>query len=162
MRERLAHELRFDHDMPFRALTSLVAILSLAVGCSDAPATPVSPSASSPGTVTTDSLTGTWTLISIQPASQAAQATPAGASYTLTFADGRLSTRADCNMCGGPFTMDGQSLIAGPALACTRAACPTMAFENVYTGLLSGESTVSVSDEALVLTSPRGVLRFSR
>ena len=125
------------------------------------PATPVSPSASGPGAVA-DSLTGTWTLISIQPADQAMQATPAGASYTLTFADGLLSTRADCNTCGGGFAVSGQTLIAGPLLACTRAACPTMAFENVYTGLLGGESTVAVSDGVLVLTSPRGVLRFTR
>jgi heat shock protein HslJ len=149
--------------MVLQSLTLLVAILSLAIGCSGVPATPVSPLASGPGALTADSLAGTWTLVSIQPADQAAQATPAGASYTLTFADGRLSTRADCNMCGGTFAVDGQTLIAGPALACTRAACATMAFENVYTGLLGGESTVAVSEDGvLVLTSPRGVLRFRR
>ena len=146
--------------MSFRSVSPLVAILSLAIGCSGIPATPVSPSASGPGAA--DSLTGTWTLISIQPANQATQATPPGASYTVTFAEGRLSTRADCNTCGGGFTVSGQTLIAGPALACTRAACPTMAFEIAYTGLLGGESTVVVSDGVLVLTSLRGVLRFTR
>jgi heat shock protein HslJ len=52
--------------------------------------------------------------------------------------------------------------VAGPLLACTRAACPTMAFENTYTKLLGGESTVSLSGRTLVMTSPRGVLRFKR
>ena len=107
-------------------------------------------------------LQGPWNLVSIQPAGEAEQVKPSGASYTVTFADGRLSTRVDCNSCAGPYTLDGQTLVAGPSLACTRAACATMAFENTYMKLLEGESTVSLSDGALVLTSPRGVLRFMR
>ena len=110
----------------------------------------------------TAELAGTWKLQALQPAGDAAQATPAGASYTLTFADGRLSTRADCNLCGGTFALSGQTLTAGPALACTRAACPTMAFESTYTRLLSGDSTVTLTDGTLVLSSERGVLRFTR
>ena len=105
--------------------------------------------------------TGTRDL-SIQPAGQADQATPPGASYTLSFADGRLSTRADCNVCSGGFALSGQTLTAGPALACTRAACPTMSFESAYTGLLSGDSTITLSGSTLVLSSARGVLRFTR
>lgn len=142
--------------MRFQVL--FVSIVSLAIGCAESPSTPASPSAK----VTPETLTGTWNLVSIQPAGLAAQPTPAGASYTLTFADGRLSTRVDCNVCGGAFSLDGETLVAGPALACTRAACPTMAFENVYTSLLGGESTVAMSDGVLVLTSPRGVMRFTR
>ena len=111
---------------------------------------------------TVDQLAGTWKLQSLQPAGDVAQTTPAGASYTLTFADGRLSTRADCTVCGGPFALSGQTLTAGPTLACTRAACPTMAFESTYTRLLSGDSTVTLSDGALVLSSVRGVLHFTR
>jgi heat shock protein HslJ len=76
--------------------------------------------------------------------------------------NGRLSTRADCNVCGGAFQLSGKTLIAGPALACTRAACPTMAFESTYTSMLSGESTVTFSDGVLELSSARGVLRFTR
>lgn len=100
--------------------------------------------------------------MSIQPAGQAEQAVPSGARYVLTFSDGRLSTRADCNLCGGAFGLSGQTLTAGPALACTKAACPTMAFESQYTILLSGESTVTLTGNSLVLSSARGVLRFSR
>ena len=100
--------------------------------------------------------------MSIQQAGEADQPTPPGASYTLTFADGRLSTRVDCNVCNGAFTLSGQTLTAGPALACTRAACSTMAFENGYTSLLSGESTVVLSSNVLALSSARGVLRFTR
>jgi heat shock protein HslJ len=146
----------------FRSLAALVVIASF-FGCVERSSTQSSPSsiAGSPA-LTADQLSGIWTLVSIQPAGQADHATPQGASYTLTFADGRLSTRVDCNVCNGAFTLSGQTLTAGPALACTRAACPTMAFENGYTSLLSGESTVTLSNNVLALSSARGVLRFAR
>jgi heat shock protein HslJ len=100
--------------------------------------------------------------VSIQPAGQAEQTTPGGARYTLTFADGRLSTHVDCNTCSGAFAVSGQTLTAGPALACTRAACPTMAFENAYTRLLSGDSGITLSGNRLVLLSARGAVRLTR
>jgi len=134
----------------------LVAFALIIAGCAGRSQT--SPSS----TLTVNQLSGTWNLVSIQPAGQGDQAAPPGASYTLTFADGRLSTRVDCNVCNGAFTLSGQTLTAGPALACTRAACPTMAFENGYTSLLSGESTVTLASNVLALSSARGVLRFTR
>ena len=155
------------------SLASLVVAALLATGCTGSPSTPTSPSSPSGSptsprdqsgspTPTVDGLAGTWNLQSLQPEGDVNQTTPAGASYTLTFADGRLTTRADCNRCGGAFTLAGQTLTAGPTLACTRAACPTMAFEATYTRLLGGDSNVTLSDGALVLSSARGVLRFTR
>jgi heat shock protein HslJ len=134
-----------------------------ASGCAESSLTPASPSSvvGSPA-VTVSQLAGTWNLVSIQPVGEGTQDTPTGASYTLTFDDGRISTRADCNMCRGPFTLSGQDFAAGPVLACTRAACPTMTFEHTYTGLLGGEGTIALSGDVLVLSSTRGVLRFSR
>jgi heat shock protein HslJ len=87
---------------------------------------------------------------------------PAGATYTLTLADGRISTRADCNMCSSTFTLSGQTLNVPEAMACTRAACPTMAFESAYTSILAGASAVVQAGTTLVLTSSRGVLTFTR
>ena len=58
--------------------------------------------------------------------------------------------------------MDGTTLTAGPNLACTRAACPTMAFENAYTAILSGDSRVVVTGSTLTLSSSRGALQFVR
>jgi heat shock protein HslJ len=132
-------------------------------GCSGSGTNPTSPSAGGSSlALTADQVAGTWTLASIQPTGQAEQGRPAAATYTLSFADGRISTRADCNTCSGTFTVSGQTLTAGPALACTRAACPTMAFETVYVGILSGDSTATLTANTLVLTSTRGVLRFTR
>lgn len=144
-------------------LASLVCVASLAIGCSQSASAPTAPSGVGGSTsLTADQLTGTWKLVSIHPFGQTERATPADATYTLTFADGRLSTRADCNSCGGTFALSGQTLTAGPALACTRAACPTMEFESIYTRLLSGDSTVTLSERVLLLSSGRGSLRFSR
>lgn len=131
-------------------------LAALAAGCSDETLSPTEPSAIAA------QLAGTWTLTSLQPTGQASQGTPTGAVYNLTFSNGQLSARTDCNTCGGSFSLNGQTLVAGPALACTRAACPTLAFETVYTTLLAGDSTVSIVDRALTLTSTRGILRFSR
>ena len=146
------------------ALVVVASLTSLVAACADSSLAPTSPSSVSnaPKTLTSDQLAGTWNLVSIQPAGQAEQAVPSGAAYALTFADGRLSTRADCNVCGGAFKLAGETLTAGPNLACTRAACPTMEFESIYTSLLSGDSTVTLSGNSLVLSSTRGVLRFSR
>ena len=146
----------------------------LATGCAGSASIPTSPSPSGSSTPvdqsphagspapTVDQLAGTWTLQSLQPAGDVDQTTPAGASYTLTFADSRLSTRADCNMCGGAFILSGQTLTAGPLWACTAAACPTMTFSSTYMRLLSGDSNVTLSDGTLVLSSARGVLHYTR
>jgi heat shock protein HslJ len=146
-----------------RSLVALTLAASLGAGCSESMSTPTSSSSiSASPNLTVGELAGTWNLLSIQAAGQAAQATPAGATYTLSFADGRLSTRADCNVCGGTFSLSGQTLTAGPALACTRAACRTMDFESTYTGILGGEGTATLSGATLLLSSERGTLHFTR
>lgn len=132
------------------SLSTLLAISTLTVACGSSL---TSPSAT---------LTGSWTLTSIQPSGQAPQNRPADATYMISFSDGRLSTRADCNQCTGSYSISGSTLTAGPNLACTRAACPTMAFENAYVQILSGESQIALSGSALTLTSSRGLLSFTR
>jgi heat shock protein HslJ len=126
----------------------------LASGCSGS-GIPTSPTA--------EQLAGTWNVESIQVGGQPVQSRPPNTAYNLTFAtDGRLSTRVDCNTCNGAFALSAETLTMGPALACTRAACPTMAFENAYVSLLSGEHTVTLASGALQLSSTRGVIRLAR
>lgn len=159
----LLHNLAMHHSCPqYRALLLAFAATTM-IGCSAPASNPLSPSPGSGSTaLTADQLAGTWTLSALQPAGQPEQAAPTGAVYNLTFADARLSARTDCNVCTGAFALADQTLVAGPALACTRAACPTMAFESQFTGLLSGESTAVAADAALTLSSARGTLRFTR
>jgi len=135
-----------------RSWAGLFVVAALAAGCTTDTVT----------APTTDQLAGSWLLVSIQPAGKPEQSTPAGASYGVMFAAGRVSIRADCNTCNGVFSLSGQTLTAGPTLICTRAACPTMAFENTYTQLVAGDSTVSLNGVTLVLSSSRGTLRFTR
>lgn len=138
-------------------------LAAFVAGCSDSPATPTSPTAGSGSlALTASQLSGGWTLTSMQAAGRGVQPVPAGAAYTLSFADGRFSVRADCNSCGGTYALAGNTVTLGPNLACTRAACPTMQFEASYTNVLSGDSTVTLSGNTLVLTSRRGALYFSR
>jgi heat shock protein HslJ len=150
--------------MYVRSLFLLFATAVSLYGCSDGPSTMTSPSSAAGGSlaVTSEQLTGSWQLTSIQPAAHGVQATPAGAAYNITFNGGRLTTRTDCNSCSGAYALSGQTLTAGPALACTRAACSTMAFEQAYTAILSGNSTTVLSGDTLTLASERGTLRFTR
>ena len=139
-----------------------IALTALVVSaCSQSVSSPTAVSSPS-AAYTAGQLEGTWTLTSIAVAGQAKQDRPFSAIYTLDFNQGRLSTRADCNTCGGSYSIDGSVLTAGPGLACTRAACSTMAFENAYTGILSGDSTMAVTGSTLSLSSSRGTLKFVR
>ena len=142
------------------ALPLLVAALTAA--CTQSVTSPTAVSSPPSAAYTTAQLEGTWTLASIQRAGDAKQDRPFNSTYTLSFNEGRLSTRADCNNCGGSFSVEGAVLTAGPNLACTRAACPTMAFENLYTSILGGDSQIVVTGSTLTLASSRGTLQFVR
>jgi heat shock protein HslJ len=137
-------------------------VAALTAACTHSVTSPTAVSAQASAAYTIAQLEGTWTLASIQPAGQARQDRPLNTTYTLSFSENRLSTRADCNTCGGVFSVSGDTLSAGPNLACTRAACSTMAFENAYTSILSGDSTIVVSGSALTLSSARGTLQLVR
>ena len=146
-----------------RLFVPLALGLFLFAGCSSTSNAPTSPSGATGSLgLTTDQIAGTWSLASMQPAGHEAQAVPAGATYTLTLADGRISARVDCNRCSSTFTLSGQTLNVAETMACTVAACPTMAFERAYTSILAGASAVVQSGTTLVLTSSRGVLTFTR
>ena len=151
------------------SLTFMALVVATAVGCGSSPS-PTSPSTGSTATTSTPAqvsgtpaqVSGAWTLTSIQPAGQMEVTVPGGASYGLALSNDRVSTKVDCNVCGGNLSVDQQTMTVGPLLACTRAACPTMAFENAYLAILAGESTTRIDGDTLTLTSARGALRFRR
>lgn len=144
--------------------TLIVVLLTLlSAACSSSLDLPTSPSAGGGSTsLTADQLAGTWELHSIQAAGRGQQARPAGATYTVTFDGGRVSTRVDCNQCSGGYSIAGSTLTIAELMACTRAACPTMEFEQEYTALLGGQHAITITDSVMILTSPRGELRFTR
>jgi len=155
-----------------RSLVYVVLVVAAAAGCGSGQ-TPTGPSAgasaSTPPTggaaataTAPEQVSGTWILAAIQPAGQAEVTVPGGAIYELALADGRVSTRVDCNVCGGNLAVGSRTMTVGPLLACTRAACPTMAFESAYLAILAGESDTRIDGDTLTLTSTRGALRFRR
>lgn len=151
------------------SLAFMALVVATGVACGSSPS-PTSPSAGSTATTSTSAqvsgtpaqVSGAWTLTSIQPAGQMEVTVPGGASYGLALSNDRVSTKVDCNVCGGNLSVDQQTMTVGPLLACTRAACPTMAFENAYLAILAGESTTRIDGDTLTLTSARGALRFRR
>ena len=133
----------YDHAnvMSIRHFSSVVVALALfAAGCSGSPATPTSPSAGNGSlALTGEQIAGTWTLSAIQVTGRRRSRRPPARPTRCP------SRMADCRPAPTATTAlarsrsSGNTLNAGPALACTRAACPTMAFETAYTGILSGE-----------------------
>jgi len=161
------------------SIVTVAVATSLVVGCSNQPTGPtaLSRDSATAGLTTTQSggvtttqtagittaqIAGNWTVVSIHPQNEAVRVVPSGVTYALTVADGRVSTKADCNVCGGSLVVGGETLTIGPLLACTRAACSTMAFESAYLAILSGDSTAMLDGESLTLTSPRGDVRLRR
>jgi heat shock protein HslJ len=128
--------------------TAVVASAVLALGCGGA-------SMTGPSEV----VGVTWHLQSLQRAGTVAVSPPAG-SFFLLFADeGRVDVRADCNGCGGTYSLTGGRLSVSP-LACTRAFCPSAPFDTQYVQLAEAATTVERHGDALVLRSAAGMLRF--
>lgn len=81
--------------------------------------------------------------------------------FTVQFnADGTLAVRADCNQCGGSYTMDGDRLTTGP-LICTLVACPTARGQE-FAALLDGTTSVDAEDHELEIESAEGSLQLTR
>jgi heat shock protein HslJ len=107
-------------------------------------------------------LGGAWRLVALTRADHSATAVPAALRLTADFgADGRLGLRADCNVCGGAFSLEGGALVAGP-FACTRAFCASAPLDSEFVGLLDGRSRVRADGDRLVVSSDRGSLVFVR
>jgi heat shock protein HslJ len=107
-------------------------------------------------------LRGEWRLVSLKRADHSTIPIPDTLRLTADFGeDDRLGLRADCNVCGGAFALDGDAMVAGP-FACTRAFCASAPLDSEFVGLLDGRSTVRVDGDRLVLSSGRGALLFLR
>jgi heat shock protein HslJ len=106
---------------------------------------------------------GEWRLVSLERPGAPAAPPPASTQFTLRLDDdGRLGVQADCNSCGGPYTLEGDSLTTG-AVACTKVFCGSSApFDSLFLQVLSGRSSIRVRDHDLELSSERGTLVFTR
>ena len=132
-----------------KRLPLLVLILALgAIACDENPLSP---------TVVTNV---TWKLETIERAGSPTITIPDPEQYTLRLEDdGRARVRADCNTCGGRYTLDGGSLRLSE-MACTRAFCTLASFDGNYTAALESIRSVTVSGNQMVVTGTGFTLRF--
>ncbi len=104
---------------------------------------------------------GTWQLRSMRTETGGTFVPEDPSRFTVEFtADGKILARADCNGCGGNYTMSGENLTVGPMI-CTLIACPTSRGQE-FAGLLEGTSDVDADANELEIESPDGTLELTR
>ena len=104
---------------------------------------------------------GAWRLESMALDGAAAFVPSDPSRFTVEFkADGTLGVTADCNQCGGSYTLSGGNLTVGP-LICTLVACPTSRGQE-FAGLIDGTASLDVEDDELEIESSDGRLEFTR
>jgi heat shock protein HslJ len=107
-------------------------------------------------------LSGTWRLEALRlPGGQ--DMPPSDPSrFTVEFgADGQLTARADCNGCGGGYTLGNDTLLVENP-TCTLIACPSAPYDGQFLEILAGASEIDLDDDRLTLSSSRGTLRLMR
>jgi heat shock protein HslJ len=81
--------------------------------------------------------------------------------YTLDLGDdGRVSLRADCNLCNGSYRIDGSRFEVG-LLACTLAACPPESLDRAYLAAIDSAVSFALDENGLAIAYTDGVLRFT-
>ena len=121
------------------------------VACDEAP--PTAPSS-------TDVLNQTWRLQSIERPDGTRVAVASPERFTLQFENnGRLSLRADCNVCGGAFQLNGKDFVVSP-MACTRAFCGSDSLDAEFLSVFATTASMVTADGALFVTHSGTRLTF--
>jgi len=108
-----------------------------------------------------DLMGGTWRLQSLQLAGGAEFVPPDPSRFTVGFtSDGRVEVTADCNSCGGMFSV-GEDSLNVPELTCTLVACGTP-YGGQFETLLEGTGALDRDGDVLTVDSPEGRLRLVR
>ena len=80
--------------------------------------------------------------------------------YTLRLEDdGRLVVRADCNTCGGRYTLNGSSLSIRD-VACTLISCNLASLDGSYAQALENAQSAVVNGSTLFVAGSGVTLRF--
>lgn len=129
----------------------VLVLLMLAAGAIACDDNPISP---------TEIRNVTWKLESIERPGNATITVPNPDLYTLRFEDnGNLSVRADCNTCGGRYSLNGSSLSVGD-VACTLIACAVPGLDTTFTSALRNVRSATASEGRLVITGTDFTLRL--
>lgn len=104
---------------------------------------------------------GAWKLQSMVPVGQDRFTPDDPNSFTVELrAEGEIAVVADCNQCGGSYTVANEMLTVS-GLACTLVACPTPAGEQ-FAALIDGTSSLELEDDELQITSADGTVILTR
>ena len=102
-----------------------------------------------------------WRLESMERTGAARFAPDDPSRFTVEFkADGSLGVRADCNVCGGSYTLNGGRLTSGP-LVCTLVACPQPEGQQ-FAAIIDGSAELDKDDDELEIESTEGKLVLTR
>lgn len=139
----------------FPARASLWSVMILAVAASACGTSPTGPEP-----VVFEDVT--WRLESLSYSDGSTETIEDPDAFTALFAsDGRLHAQADCNVCNGSYGSDGAAISVG-LMACTRAYCLSAPLDTDYIGVLQAATTISLSDDKLLLRAPDASLTFRR
>jgi heat shock protein HslJ len=106
-------------------------------------------------------LAGVWKLQSMESAGAERFVPDDPDRFTVAFLDGRIGVTADCNQCGGSYSVSDEKLYVSP-LACTLILCPTPEGGR-FASLIDGRSKLeSDARGELAIQSPEGLLILSR
>ena len=104
---------------------------------------------------------GPWKLESMELAGGSEFVPDDPDRFTVEFrADGQLGVVADCNQCGGTYSVSAGTL-GVPALACTLIACPAPEGSQ-FASLIDGTSSIERDGEELEIESSEGKLTLRR
>jgi heat shock protein HslJ len=108
-----------------------------------------------------DIVGGAWRLESMELNGADAFVPSDPSRFTVVFnTDGTLGVTADCNQCGGSYTLTGGNMTAGP-LACTLIACPTNRGQE-FASIIDGTSSLELDDDELEIEGSEGTLVLTR
>lgn len=109
-----------------------------------------------------DLVGGVWKLESMEPAGAARFVPDNPDRFTVEFqADGRIGVVADCNQCGGTYSVS-EGTLTVPPLACTLILCPTPQ-GGQFASLIDGTASIDRDgDDRLEIESSEGELVLRR
>jgi heat shock protein HslJ len=139
---------KFRAHRGFRAGLALLAGALPLLSCSD-------------GVTGPSTLSGVWKLQSMELAGAERFVPDDPDRFTVAFLDSRIGVTADCNQCGGTYSVSDETLYVSP-LACTLVQCPTHEGGR-FASLIDGRSKLeSDARGELVIQSPEGTLILTR
>ncbi len=104
---------------------------------------------------------GTWQLQAFELNDGSMVTITAPQNFTIQFdLDGSLGVKADCNLCGGVYETNGNS-ISIEVQFCTQAYCGDESLDNQYLQALANTSRFQRQGQELLLDYGNGTLRYN-